>query len=324
MAIDVSIIIPIYKNAGSLARCLDSILAQDFQGTYEALLCADDSGDGSLQICEDYASRYPDKFILHHPAYRMGVSLARQEGYDMARGEYIYALDGDDELHPSALRILVDAIRAYDCDLVNCSFYTVKKKAKRYPFHRPTRVMDTAEAFSCFMADTTFRGFLWTKLFKASLLKEYPKIVLKKKNPIFEDVAFVASLLAHCKKVVNIPNPLYYYHLDNEFSETSRPRTDRAVWHLAVFASIRLYFDHLGRPDLIKAFRNKKTRMKWSLLFDLHMDKKHGLAKEERAKCLPAFKEIVGKEPLNIENVYYKEYVDGVIVTEKEAPSAAK
>ena len=314
MPIDVSIIIPIYKNASSLSRCLDSILAQDFQGTYEAILCADDSGDGSIAICQDYASRYPDKFILHHPDHRMGVSLARQEGYEMARGEYIYAVDGDDELHPHALRVLVDTIRAFDCDLVNCSFYTVKKKCKRYPFHRPTRVMDTAEAFSTFMADTTFRGFLWTKLFKASLLKEYPKIVLSKKSPIFEDVAFVASLLAHCKKVVNIPTPLYYYHLDNAESETSRPRTDRTAWHVSVFAAIRLYFERLGNPKLIKAFRKKRIRMHASILFDLHCDKKNGLSKEERKKAMQAFKQTVAKKPFDSNRFYFKEYVEGTVI----------
>lgn len=314
MRIDVSIIIPVYKNAPSLSRCLDSILAQDFQGTYEAILCADDSGDGSIDICRDYATRYPDKFIFHHPDHRMGVSLARQEGYEMAKGEYIYAVDADDELHPSALRILVDTIRAYDCDLVNCSFYTVKKKKRRYLFHRPTRVLDTTEAFSAFMEDATFRGYLWTKLFKASLLKEYPKIVLDKKAPIFEDVAFVASLLPHCKKVVNIPTPLYYYHLDNAESETTKPRLDRTRWHVSVFAAIRLYLERLGNPELIDVFRKKGWRMRLSLRLDLHLDKKNGLSKAERVEAIRAFKNVVAKEPLSPDIPYFKDYVEGAII----------
>ena len=326
MSIDVSIIIPIYKNANSLSRCLDSILAQDFKGTYEAILCVDDSGDGSLQIAEDYANRYPNKIVLHHPDHRMGLSLARQEGFDLARGEYIYACDADDELKENALRVLVDTIRKYDADLVNCSFYTAKgskEHAHVYPFRLPTRVFNAEKAVSCFMMDATFRAFLWTKLFRASLLKCYPRIVLTKKGVMFEDLAFVSALLANCKKVVNIPTPLYYYYQDNPDSEASKPRSDRARWHLSVFASVRLYFDRLGNPKLVKAFRRKKIRIRLSLLFDLKMDKKNGLGKEGKKECLAALKAVTAKEPLDANNPYFADYVKGVIV-EKDASSVSK
>ena len=317
MQIDVSITIPIFKNAVSLRRCLDSILAQDYQGTYEVILAVDDSGDGSLEIAEEYCASYPDIFVLHHPAYRMGIAGARKEALELARGKYIYAVDGDDELKENCLSTLVSTIEKYDADLVNCSFYLAKasrKKAKVYPFRLPTRVYDTSHAIGAFLMDATFRGFLWTKLYKAELLKRRPQISMPGQGVMFEDVAFVASLLSHCKKVVNIPMPLYYYYKDNPDSEVTKVRKDRALRHLSVFAAIRLFFQRVGQEASIKAFRRKGYRLSWSIALDLSLDKKGGLTKEEAKQVKKAFKKVVGKENISPEGEIYAPYVDGAIV----------
>ena len=312
----VSIIVPIFKNAPSLRRCLDSILAQDYQGGYEVILTADDSGDGSIAICQEYVAKYPEIFILHHPDYRMGVSGARKEGLALAKGKYIYAADGDDELKGNCLSVLVSTIEKYDADLVNCSFYIAKnsrKGALLYPFRRPRKVYDTAGAISAFLMDATFRGFLWTKLYKAELLQKTPRITMPGQNVIFEDVAFVTSLLSHCKKVVNIPTPLYYYYKDNPDSEVTRPRKDRGLRHLAVFAVIRLYFQTLNQPRSIAAFRRKAYRMRWSLDFSLSRDKKAGLTKEEAKAIKKAFAKVVAKAPLDPKGEIYESLIEGAI-----------
>ena len=318
MSIDVSIIMPVYKNAATLARSLDSILAQDFEGTFEVILSADDSGDGTLDICRDYAARFPDKIILHYPGHRMGLSLARAEAFELVRGEYIYACDADDELRPDTLRILVDTIRSTDADLVNCSFYTTegsKQKARANVFVRPKRVMSREKAMSALMMDATFRAFLWSKLFKASLLKQYPRIAIQNNKSMFEDLAFVSSLLVHCKKVVSIPTHLYYYYKDNPDSAVSISRSDRSRWHVAVFASVRLLLDMVADPALLKAFRRKKWRAALSVRFDLGIDKKNGLAKEGRKECLGVLKTVFGKEKLDPEHPYFADFIRGSLIS---------
>ena len=318
MAIDVSIIMPVYKNAGTLARSLDSILNQDYEGTFEVILSADDGGDGTLDICRDYASRYPDKIILHHPNHRMGLSLARAEAFELVRGEYIYACDADDELRPDALRILVETIRKHDADLVNCSFYTAngsKEKARADVFVRPAHTMNRSQAMSALMMDATFRAFLWSKLFKASLLKQCPRVAIQDNRVMFEDLAFVSSLLVHSKKVVAIPTHLYYYYKDNPDSAASVARKDRAHWHVAIFAAVRVLLDEVGDPILIKAFRKKKWRAKLSVRFDLGIDKKNGLTKEEARECLNVLKTVFAKEKLDPEHPYFADMIRGSLIT---------
>ena len=72
-----SIIIPIYNAENFLARCLESIINQDFSD-YELLLVNDGSTDSSLRICKQYAKI--DKRIRVIDKPNGGVSSARNEG----------------------------------------------------------------------------------------------------------------------------------------------------------------------------------------------------------------------------------------------------
>ena len=53
----VSVIVPVYNVEKYLARCVDSILAQDFSD-YEILLIDDGSTDSSGKICDKYEEKY--------------------------------------------------------------------------------------------------------------------------------------------------------------------------------------------------------------------------------------------------------------------------
>ncbi len=319
MAIDVSIICLVYKSAERLHRCFDSILAQDFQGTYEVIVCTDayGGGDGTWEILQDYKAKYPDIFVISHSEERSGLANSRQRGYDLVRGEYVYAVDADDELRHDALRLLVEAAKKNNADLVNCSFYTAKgskEHARATPFRYPARLLNRNKAFAAYMNDASFRGFLWTKLFKAELLKKRPQLRMRRKDTMFEDVSIVAWLLSNCDKVATITEPLYYYYKDNPESEITHPRTDRAKWHIAVFTAIRIYLQKIGNEDLIRIFRRHKLRIYISVAFDLSLDKKFGADKEYRRTCKKHLKAVYGKAPLSEQNEFLGELLDGVII----------
>ena len=319
MHIDVSIIVPVYNNELTLVRCFESILAQDFQGTYEVIVCLDNKGgtDASRRLVFEYATKYPEIFVVCDPGCHVGLSINRWKGYEMVRGDYVYACDSDDELRPDAVRVLFEAIHAHDADLANCSFYVTKsdrKHARPSPFRFPTKVRDTKKAFNLYMNDVSFHGFIWTKMFKAELLKTNPKLVMQRKDTMFEDVAIVAWLLANCKKVVTIPDPLYYYHKDNPASMVTKPRTNRTVWHLAVFYAVRLYLQACGNEELLKIFLKKRLRIWGSIFFDMGFDKKFGADKEYQKACKQARKYIVRKEPVEPDYPFLAPYIEGAII----------
>lgn len=108
----ISILVPIYKVEQYLRRCLDSVLAQDFED-WEMVLVDDGSPDACPQICEDYAARDTRIKVVHKQ--NGGLVSARLAGFREARAEYIMFLDSDDWLFPGALTCLYTKItEGYD------------------------------------------------------------------------------------------------------------------------------------------------------------------------------------------------------------------
>ena len=86
MALKISIIIPVYNSENTLRRCIDSVLNQTFTD-FECLLIDDGSKDRSGEICDEYAQMDSRVRVFHKE--NGGVSSARNEGLDNARGEWI-------------------------------------------------------------------------------------------------------------------------------------------------------------------------------------------------------------------------------------------
>lgn len=83
---DISIIIPIYNSENFLEKCIDSVLNQK-NINVEIILVNDGSDDNSGNIIEKYAGTYDNIVSLHQS--NSGVSKARNNGINVARGEYI-------------------------------------------------------------------------------------------------------------------------------------------------------------------------------------------------------------------------------------------
>lgn len=116
--IKVSTIIPVYNGAATIAKAVESVLAQEFDGS-EVIVINDGSTDTTLSVLDEYSSRIA---ILDQP--NRGPAAARNAGANVARGEYLAFLDADDLWLPGRLSATVpllesnpDAVLAF-CDLI--------------------------------------------------------------------------------------------------------------------------------------------------------------------------------------------------------------
>lgn len=92
----VSVIIPAYRAAESIAATLDSVLAQTFQD-YEVIVVNDGSPDSS--DLERALGPYRER-ITYLRQENQGPGGARNTGIRMARGRYVALLDSDDVWDP--------------------------------------------------------------------------------------------------------------------------------------------------------------------------------------------------------------------------------
>ena len=115
-----SIIIPCCDVEPYVRECLDSVLNQPFSD-WEALIGVEASKDKTEEIVREYAAKDSRLKVFTGP--RSGsCSASRNTGIDMATGEYIIFLDGDDTITEGSLQRLHDKIAARpSADIYPCA-----------------------------------------------------------------------------------------------------------------------------------------------------------------------------------------------------------
>ena len=108
----ISVIIPCYNAAATLAETVESALVQPVE--CEVIVVNDGSTDGSQQIIEAFGARVRSLTTVNR-----GVSAARASGLALAKGDFIHYLDSDDVLTPDTLRARLDAIAREGADVVH-------------------------------------------------------------------------------------------------------------------------------------------------------------------------------------------------------------
>ena len=104
----VSVVIPVYRKLDLTLRCLAALARADLAETFEVIAVDDASGDGTAEALR----RVAGVSVVETPE-NLGYLRATNTGIDSARGEFVLLLNNDVEVHPQAVRALVDALRRY-------------------------------------------------------------------------------------------------------------------------------------------------------------------------------------------------------------------
>ena len=136
----VSVIIPVFNRAKTLAAALGSVAEQTFPD-WEAVVVDDGSSDESAAVALRIG--HPGKVRVVRHKRNQGPSAARNSGILAARGRYVSFLDSDDSWHPEKLSRQLALVEADpNPDMVFCATQTrvcrgggrVRVLPKRAPF----------------------------------------------------------------------------------------------------------------------------------------------------------------------------------------------
>lgn len=108
--IEVSIVVPAYRADFTIARCLSSLLNQDFPGGYEVILCVSADEPAELPSLD----KHPRLKVLTHVP-RLGAAAARNRAAAEARGRLIAFTDADVVADAGWLARLVSAADFRPC-----------------------------------------------------------------------------------------------------------------------------------------------------------------------------------------------------------------
>lgn len=224
----ISIIIPIYNTSKYLHRCIDSILDQNFID-FELILINDGSTDNSLDILREYEEK--DTRIVVIDKSNEGVSVARNQGIDVAKGEYIMFCDSDDYVADNWCETFIDGIKHHSNSLCVCDFFKVDKEEiaiPKNPNSHPQR-MDVYQSFRMGLFGNPVNKIYQTSIIKNSHLRFSSGI------PIGEDVEFNTKYMRYCSDIYYMGVPLYFYY-DSETSALKKYYHDLLKYHLDCFS----------------------------------------------------------------------------------------
>ena len=105
----ISIIIPVYNVELYVEECLQSVANQTMTEGIECIIVDDRGQDNSMDIVRHFVDDYQGAISFHILKHEKngGLSAARNTGIEAATGEYVYFLDSDDYLVPSAIETLI-------------------------------------------------------------------------------------------------------------------------------------------------------------------------------------------------------------------------
>lgn len=120
---NVSVIIPCYNAADTLAVQLNALAGQQWSGPWEVILSDNGSTDDSRLIAEEYIHRLPDLKIIDASEIK-GPAHARNKGAEAASGESLLFCDADDEVAPGWVAAMGAALEEHD--FVACRMESLK------------------------------------------------------------------------------------------------------------------------------------------------------------------------------------------------------
>ena len=114
----VSVTLRTYEHAPYVAQASESVLIQEAPFEFELLIGEDDSADGTREIVERYAERFPERVRALLPPENVGHGEILRRLLEAARGRFVAYLDGDDYWTSVAkLRRQVEYLEAHEeCD----------------------------------------------------------------------------------------------------------------------------------------------------------------------------------------------------------------
>lgn len=118
-----SLILPIYNVEKFLPDCLDSLYAQDLsEDEYEIICVIDGSPDNSVEVVKGYMQFHRNIVLIEQE--NQGVCVARNKGFEQAKGKYIWFIDPDDMISANCLGQLLNLLESSHADLIEFDYRT--------------------------------------------------------------------------------------------------------------------------------------------------------------------------------------------------------
>lgn len=255
----ISVIVPVFNVERYIQRTLRSVIEQGFEAI-ELIVVDDGSTDGTLSRIMDVVESVP---LRHHVLHQhnQGVSAARNRGLDVAAGEFVYFLDGDDVIEPMCLSRLYERASSHDVDAVFCGFDVVDEcgESLRTYLDAHMYIEGVVPGRDALIMQLTQRIWIWTAsaLWRTALLREH-KIRYPEGCTLGEDQVFIMKALFHARAVTSVHEVLaHYVQRPNSVTRVASSSGWRTT--LTAFKDLSEYFERQTADSLLTEYLRRYT-----------------------------------------------------------------
>lgn len=276
--ISVSIIIPVYNIEKYIEVCLKHLICRTSL-TYEVLIVEDGSSDNSNEIIKKIIKNQRNFYLIEKN--NGGLSSARNSGLKMAKGDYIFFLDGDDFIDISQVEKIYEfaAMNELDIAVGNGKYYfegNSKKNKYFYAGEKLRKIKDVTSGkymFSYMIKHNSYKVEVWDKLYRKEFLEN--NNLLFKEGIFQEDELFTPKAFLKAARVSYFGNIDYNYR-QREDSITKTGTVINCLSYIEVIEDLYKLYDEKDEM-FTEALRKRLNQLYFRTLqssFDLNEEEK--------------------------------------------------
>lgn len=203
----VSVIVPVYKVEPYIQECVRSIVAQSY-ANIEIILIDDAGSDRSIELAKAVLQKSNRNWIVVTHEQNQGVSVARNSGISIARGEYLYFLDSDDYLAPFCIEKFIEIAGCYAADMVFANHWDIVDGVIV-----PSTRIASEDTYSNNPVMSHVHGKTTSMAGNRFIRREFylRSNIAFKKGLRYEDEMWSFSLILRAKKIAFLSDHTYYY-----------------------------------------------------------------------------------------------------------------
>lgn len=240
----ISVIVPIYNGTEYLHKCVESILKQTYRDL-EIILVDDGSAYLCGKVCDEYAAQDGRIRVIHKE--NGGSTSARKAGLEIADGEFVGFVDGDDWIEPNYYEKMVSAQEKTGADIVlSGHFHDIGTDSRQVRDNFPVGVYTREQLLPALLYAGRFFEYgvqphMVTKLFKKEIAVKM-QIRVDNRIVIGEDAAVVYPSVLEAEKIYISDICAYHYMQHSNSMTKSREVKNRAKIYSLLFECLEEAF----------------------------------------------------------------------------------
>ncbi len=238
-----SIVIPVYNVAPYIERCLLSCILQDISSDdYEVIIVNDGTPDNSMAIVEPLAHKYPNIVVVNQE--NQGLSAARNNGFAIAKGDYVWFVDSDDWIESNCLQELCSSLKD-NVDILQLQYRLTYDDSRQNRDAPRTLIRDVQSGYN-----QTIAGGLPAPaqfaVYRSRFLRENSLHFVQ--GIYHEDSEFKPRAVYLASKIASLDKVCYNYYQRSNGSITSSFKIKNGIDMIYVMKSLVQFADTYNLP----------------------------------------------------------------------------